>query len=237
MNEKEIQHLESINSFYEKGDYFDEILIEREIDLIKQYPPYSSAIEIGCGNGYSTERLYKLFDSYEVVEPSLKNIELLKKRIPEILCHNFLLEDFIPRKKYDNVLFLNILEHVENPIKSLKSLINIVSDSGLIFISVPNCTTLNRRVGMELGMLEDYSQLAPKDYEVGHRRLYTVDKLKKHCIEADLIVHNIKGIYLKPFSEKQMTLLDGKIIRALHKIGEDIPEYCATLFAICTKKK
>ena len=36
MSMKEIEHLDGISSFYEKGDYMDELMIEREIEIIKR---------------------------------------------------------------------------------------------------------------------------------------------------------------------------------------------------------
>jgi len=237
MNKKEIAHLESINFFYEKGDYMDELMIEREVEIIKKYITESgTALEIGCGSGLSTEKLFGLFRTIEVVEPSLKNIALLKRRMPEVVCHNFLLEDFRSDRIYDFVFFLNVIEHVEDPVASLKDLIKFVKDEGLIFISAPNCMSLNRRAGFRMKILSSYDQMAQKDYEVGHRRLYTVDMLTDHCNQAGLKVLSMKGMYLKPLSEAQMIGLGDNIVRAFYGLGEDIPQYCASLLAVATKK-
>ncbi|NQY54070.1 MAG: class I SAM-dependent methyltransferase [Campylobacteraceae bacterium] len=236
-NLKEIAHLEQINSFYEKGDYIDELMIDREIELIKKsINNYKDALEIGCGNGYSTERLHKLFNEFEVVEPSKKNINLLKKRINTIKCHENLLETFENKKKYENIFFLNVIEHVEDPIESLKSLTKMIKHDGLIFISAPNCMSLNRRAGYKMGLLDNYEAFAPKDYEVGHRRLYTVDMMRDHCEQAGLKILNIKGVYLKALSETQMFSLGDDAIKAFMSLGEDVPQYCAGLLAVATKK-
>ena len=237
MSKKEVEHLESFNSFYEKGDYMDELMIEREIEIIKRYDREGkSALEVGCGSGLSTEKLTSLFSDIEVVEPSLKNIELLKRRAPKVKCHNVLLDDFKTERKYDFVFFLNVIEHVENPIDALKSLSHLVKDEGLIFISCPNCMSLNRRAGYKMGLLKSYDQMAPKDYEVGHRRLYTVDMLRDHCSQAGLKVLSMKGMYLKPLSEAQMIHLGDEALRAFYALGEDVPHLCASLLAIATKE-
>ena len=237
MSEKEIAHLESINPFYEKGDYMDELMIEREIEIIKRYDFQGKrALEVGCGSGLSTEKLFDLFHDIEIIEPSVKNIELLRRRVPDVVCHNVLLDGFKAQSKYDFVFFLNVIEHVEDPIASLKILSHLVKDEGLIFISAPNCMSLNRRAGYKMGLLSSYDQMAPKDYEVGHRRLYTVDMLKDHCNQADLKVLSMKGMYLKPLSEVQMMQLGDEVVRAFYALGEDTPELCASLLAIATKK-
>lgn len=237
INKKEIEHLESINPFYEKGNKMDEMLADREIEFIKAYEDKTKCVlEVGCGNGYSTERLEKLFPDYTVIEPSTKNIELTRKKTQNVLFVETLLEDLKLEGKFDYIIFLNIIEHVEDPIDSLKRLIPLLEDDGKIFISCPNCMSLNRRVGLKMGMLKEYSTLAEKDILVGHRQLYTVDMLKDHCDKAGLKVIEMKGIYPKPLSEKQMSELSDDALRAYHHVGEDIPEYCATLFAIATKK-
>jgi 2-polyprenyl-3-methyl-5-hydroxy-6-metoxy-1,4-benzoquinol methylase len=237
MSEKEIEHLESISPFYEKGDYMDELMIEREIEIIKRYEHEGKcALEVGCGNGSSTEKLCGLFKDIEVIEPSVKNIELLRRKVPDVVCHNALLEDFKAQRKYDFVFFLNVIEHVEDPIASLEALSCLIKDEGFIFISAPNCMSLNRRAGYKMGLLKSYDQMAPKDYEVGHRRLYTVDMLTDHCNQAGLKILSMKGMYLKPLSEAQMMKLGDEIVRAFYALGEDVPELCASLLAIATKK-
>lgn len=239
MINNEIERLEKINDFYKKGDLMDEMIIDREVILLKNTcKSFGNAIEIGCGNGYSTERLYPLFNSYEVVEPSTKNINLLNKRIgKEITCHNMLLEDFNPSKLFDNIVFLNIIEHVENPVKSLKEVNNILSENGQVYISAPNCMSLNRRAGYNMGLLESFDTLAPKDYLVGHRRLYTVEMMEDHCKQAGLKIIHMKGIYLKPLSESMMYDLGMETIKAFYELGEDVPQYCACLFAVAEKIK
>lgn len=237
MNEKEVAHLESISTFYQKGDHMDRLMIEREMEIIGRYRRGgTSALEIGCGDGFSTERLLQLFPGIEVVEPSKRNIELLRRRLPEIPVHNQLLEDYKTDKRFDFIFFLNVIEHVEEPVQTLSQIARLMRDEGLVFITAPNCMSLNRRAGFRMGLLPTYEQMAPKDYEVGHRRLYTVDMLTEHCELAGLKILEMKGLYLKPLSERQMNDLGDSAVRAFYSLGEDLPHYCASLLAIATKK-
>lgn len=238
-NEQEIDRLERINEFYKRGDVMDELLIDREVELLKRLiNPSGRAIEIGCGNGYLTERLARLFNNLFVLEPSLKNLELMRSRvsIPAKNIFNALLEDFQIKHKFDEIIFLNILEHVEDPISSLRKVESMLSDEGRVYISVPNCMSLNRRAGLKMGLLESYDKFAPKDVEVGHRRLYTVQMLTDHIEAAGLRLEAMKGLYLKPLAESQMIELGMDVVKAFHRLGEDIPEYCASLFAIARKR-
>ena len=236
-NREEIKHLDSISEFYEKGDHMDELMVDREVDIIKRYyVEGKSALEVGCGSGSCTVKLAEIFDDLEVVEPSPKNIALLKQKLPHVECHQDLIEKFMPKRQYDFIFFLNVIEHVEEPVISLRYLSKLLKDEGLIFVTAPNCMSLNRRAGYKMGVLESYDTLAPKDIEVGHRRLYTVDMLRDHCEQADLKVLEMKGMYLKPLSEAQMIALGEDVVNAFYLLGEEIPEYCASLLAIATKK-
>ncbi len=238
MNE-EIKRLDEISDFYARGDYMDELLVEREIALIDKLKRSNrNALEVGCGNGYSTARLIRLFDALEVVEPSQKNVELMQKRVDrEIPCHNMLLEDFRTDRRFDNIVFLNVIEHVEHPVEELIRLRKLLSEKGLIYITAPNGMSLNRRAGFEMGLLPSYDQLAPKDYELGHRRLYTAEMMADHVRQAGLSLVAMKGVYLKPLSEKQMIALGDAAVRAFYALGEDVPQYCANIFAVAGKKR
>jgi 2-polyprenyl-3-methyl-5-hydroxy-6-metoxy-1,4-benzoquinol methylase len=237
MANPETSHLESFTSFYEKEDPMDALLIERELEIIRKTctPAGKTALEVGCGNGLATIGLSAIFPELEVVEAAAGNIELLRRRLPGIPCHQTLLEDFKPDRKFDHIFFLNVIEHVEDPVASLRHLAGLLRDEGRVFISAPNCMSLNRRAGYLMGLLDSYDQFAPKDYEVGHRRLYTTRMLEDHCTQAGLRILDLKGLYLKPLSEKQMLALGDAAIRAFHQLGEDVPEYCACLLAIATK--
>lgn len=59
---------------------------------------------------------------------------MMKQKIDkEIVCHTVLLEEFKTDKKYDNVIFFNVLEHIEEPIECLKALENLIRDEGYIY--------------------------------------------------------------------------------------------------------
>lgn len=234
----EIQKLEEISDFYAKGDLMDELLVDREIELIKQATStFGRAIEIGCGNGYSTERLLPLFKGLHVVEPSTKNVKLMLNRVKKDVPHQVsLLEEYETDEKYDHVIFLHVLEHVDDPFASLNKIASLLSDEGQAFISVPNCMSLNRRAGYKMGLLKSYDTMAQKDHDLGHRRLYTVQMLTDHIESCGLRVESMKGIFLKSLSEAQMMDLGMDAIRAFYQIGDDIPQYCANLFAVVRKK-
>lgn len=237
--QEELERLEKVHCFYEEEDVFDKLIIERENELIREhFTSNTDVLEVGCGNGYASVLFRDYFKSYDVVEPVEDNIKLLNKRLLDnnesvsINITKCLFEELNTEKRYDYILLLNILEHVENPTHFLIKSRELLKPKGRIAISVPNFMSLNRRAGNIMGVLEDMEKMAPKDYRVGHRRLYSTDLIIEQSRLAELEVEILSGIFLKPLSEQQMMELGMEVVRAFYKLGEDIPEYCSTIFAI-----
>ena len=67
-NIKEIEHLESITSFYEEGDYIDELMIDREIELIKKSLERNKGKRKAAADelGISERTLYRKIKQYDL---------------------------------------------------------------------------------------------------------------------------------------------------------------------------
>ena len=126
-----------------------------------------------------------------------------------------------------------ILEHVEDPVQILSHFRKFLTSNGKMFVSVPNAEVLNRRLGHLAGLLPDMKALSEHDFILGHKRYYTVTSLTEDIHKAGYVVERMEGIYLKPFTTKQMVSLnfDKKIINALCEAGIDYPELCCGILA------
>lgn len=102
-----------------------------------------------------------------------------------------------------------------------------------MFLTVPNSEVLNRRLGNLAGMLPNMLELSEHDHLAGHKRYYTVQTLEEDVQKAGCVVERFEGIYLKPFTTKQMISLDfdQKVIDALCTVGIDYPELCCGILA------
>ena len=67
----------------------------------------------------------------------------------------------------------------------------------------------------------------------GHKRYYTLSSFKKELNDAGLDIIKIEGIYLKPFTTKQMISLNlnSTILESLCILGVDYPELSSGLLA------
>jgi 2-polyprenyl-3-methyl-5-hydroxy-6-metoxy-1,4-benzoquinol methylase len=224
-------------------DFDNEILLnwypKRILDFAKGA---ESLLELGLGHGYTTSIFSKHFNKHVVLEGSEEVIKNFRKKYPdcrvEIVKTYF--EDFSHDEKFDVIVLGFVLEHVDDPLKILLHFKKYLKpNGGKMFVSVPNAEVLNRRLGNIAGMLPDMQVLSENDHILGHQRYYTVKTLSEDIHKAGYEIERMEGIYLKPFTTKQILSLDldKKVIDALCVVGIYYPELsCGILAQIKTDK-
>jgi 2-polyprenyl-3-methyl-5-hydroxy-6-metoxy-1,4-benzoquinol methylase len=229
---------EHVGAYERKSIYdFDNLLQlewypRRIVDL---YPDANSLMELGLGHGVTTNAFHPHFKRHLVVDASPAVIENFKKLYPdckpEITCSLF--EEFDSAERFDLIVFGYVLEHVDDPVVVMRHFKKFLSEKGRMFITVPNASVLNRRLGNLAGMLPNITQMSDHDLLLGHKRYYTLETLTKDIEEAGLKVLRMEGIYLKPFTTKQMMSLElgQEVMNALCQVGIDYPELSCSLLA------
>ena len=102
-------------------------------------------LDIGGGTGALSAEVRKSFRQSKV-ETHIIDLDESARNSAEKNGHNFHLgrfEDFNYNQKFDLILALNILEHVENPSKFLMNCHNLLSDSGVLVLQTPNYKSLD----------------------------------------------------------------------------------------------
>ncbi len=123
-------------------------IIQRSSLLRKHIKPREGTriLDVGCATGkflmYFKDR-YK-FDVYGV-EPNIRLCNILKEQ--NINIYNCTIEDAPLQKNfYDIICMFHVLEHVWDPIFTLKKLNTVLKHGGLLFIELPNFDATARRV-------------------------------------------------------------------------------------------
>lgn len=227
-------------SIYErKNDYdYDNSIILNWYPrrVIEQSVNSRSILELGLGHGYTAEIFAKHFSRHVILEGSSAVIEnyknLFPKSTPEIIETYF--ENFETDEKFDVIVMGFVLEHVDNPLQIMLHFKKFLNPNGKLFVTVPNAEALNRRLGYYSGMLSNMQLLSENDKISGHKRYYTVNSLISEIKTAGFEIEKIEGVYLKPFTTKQMMSLnfDQKIITALCTAGIDYPELTLGIMAV-----
>lgn len=194
-----------------------------------------SLLELGLGHGYTTDIFSEHFTRHVVVEGSPEIIRSFRGKHSEcpaeIVAAYF--ENFQTAERFDVIVMGFILEHVDDPLLILRRFRQFLAPGGRIFLAVPNAQVLNRRLGYHAGMLDSMTRLSEHDVLLGHKRYYTVDSLREVVEQSGCQVERLEGIYLKPFTTRQILDLglDGKILEAMCTVGIAYPELSCGLLA------
>ena len=101
-------------------------------------------LDVGCGGGLLSEPMSRLGAKVVGIDASSRNIEVAKLHAKEsnlnIEYHCTSPEKFKTEKKFDVILNMEIVEHVEDLDFFLKSCSDLLSDNGVMFIATINKT-------------------------------------------------------------------------------------------------
>jgi len=128
--EHEIEQPDTISGKYEH--------IVQEI-IRFEHDKTAAIIDIGCARSEILRSLQNLgFSNLTGIDPSLKNVEYLKSK--GINGIHAAIKTIDTSKQYKIVLFLAVLEHIQNLHQTLDTLYNITAINGIVIISVPDMT-------------------------------------------------------------------------------------------------
>ena len=103
-----------------------------------------SLLDIGCGGGLLSEPMCRLGADVTGIDASKKNIEISKIHAKEkklkINYLNTSPEKLNTKKKYDIILNMEIVEHVDNLNYFIKTCSNLLKKNGLMFVATLNKT-------------------------------------------------------------------------------------------------
>lgn len=237
--ETEKKRLRNISEAHSYMDGFNGRLSKyRAKKILDVYKGRGKLLDIGAGEGVLASLIADTFDEIWILEDSEPYLRKAKETLKNynVKYVSQLVEEFRTEAKFDLILASGILEHVKEPQEVLGKVKHWLGDRGLFIAIVPNATSLHRRVGLHMGLMNNYYELGELDFRVGHRRYYDLNYLREEVAKAGLHVIDFGGILLKPLPNAEMDRLDERYCDALYEIGEDYPELCAEIFAVCKGK-
>lgn len=117
-------------------------------DVFKLLQPFLSKelkiLDFGCGQGAFSQRLVDAgmkVDACDIDESQIRaNVNRkIKLDLNKDISSNF-------SEKYDILIALEIIEHLENPWKYLRDCLSLVKDDGIIVLSTPNISSFTSRL-------------------------------------------------------------------------------------------
>jgi 2-polyprenyl-3-methyl-5-hydroxy-6-metoxy-1,4-benzoquinol methylase len=133
------------------------------------YPGRGKLLEIGCGLGYLLAAFKQ--DGWDVlgVEPYLQACRYAHDQLGVEAKHAILETAELPEESFDVVLLNHVIEHVENPLGTLRAVNRVLKPGGHFVIETPRYDTLSFKL---LGRRERSINC------VGHIYFFTTQTLK-----------------------------------------------------------
>tara|TARA_B100002051_G_scaffold275476_1_gene319679 strand:+ start:1087 stop:1815 length:729 start_codon:yes stop_codon:yes gene_type:complete len=160
-------------------------------------------LDIGCGGGLLSEPMARLGAEVTGIDPLKKNIEIakihLKKSKLKIKYYNFSPEKFKSNNKFDVVLNMEIVEHVENVDFFIKQSTKFLKKKGIMFIATLNQTLKSyifAIVGAEY--ILKWLPIGTHDWE----KFIKPEELVKICKKNSLDLKNLDGMSYNPIINK-----------------------------------
>lgn len=117
-------------------------------DLIKKYLPEPSRVaDLAAGEGAFSVRLKELGHSVKAIDFSDENwkapeIELELQNLDSEFAEKILAGD----NKFDAVVAIEIIEHLENPFRFARECAKLLKKDGLLFLTTPNVEAVQSRL-------------------------------------------------------------------------------------------
>lgn len=201
--------------------------------IIRRFGHTTSLLELGLGHGFTAEIFPAACDEYVVLDGSTVVIDQFRQKHPdfsgEVVETYF--ENYDTDKRFDVIVMGFVLEHVDDPDLLLQRYRRFMKPGGRMYIAVPNAKSMNRRLGMEMGLIDDIYSLNANDLALGHQRQYCRATLAAAVRKAGYTITHEEGIYLKPLPLHVLQTLPDmeKNMQGLLKVGIEFPDLCVAL--------
>ena len=159
-------------------------------------------LDLGCGGGIASEPLCRLGANLTGVDESKKLIEVAKLHAKNMkLKINYQctsIQNLVKLKnKYDVVVALELLEHVNNLKEFCKLITNLLTEDGIIILSTINKTFLSKLFVID--MAEKVLKKIPKGTH-HYEKFITPTEIKDIFNNYNFNLKTIKGINLNPIN-------------------------------------
>ena len=220
INKEEIQKFSNladewwdVNGKFKPLHMFNPIRIEYILDEISKHFQISrkrknllqnlEILDIGCGGGLISEPMAYLGANVTGIDAAEKNIKVAfihsKKSKLKINYLNKSPEQLTAEKKFDIILNLEIVEHVDNLDLYLKSCSNLLKRNGLMFTATINRTLISyikAIIGAEY--ILRWLPIGTHDWN----KFIKPEELEKKLLDNKFITKDLKGLEFNPIFKK-----------------------------------
>jgi len=95
-------------------------------------------LDVGCGDGHFLHCCEKLGFETVGVEPSKLLSEYASKKINGRVINGYYTQNLFPERSFDVITFIQVIEHLQNPVEILKIAYYNLKPGGVLIIEVPS---------------------------------------------------------------------------------------------------
>lgn len=140
-------------SYYPTGGY-DRAYYRRRIqpsqrdklDIVRRFRQFGTLLDVGCGAGFFVREATEQGFSAQGIELSREAVEFGMREGDVRLREGDLLHTQYPDTSFDIVTLWHVLEHLPQPVETLKRIRALLKPGGMLVIAVPNFDSFQARV-------------------------------------------------------------------------------------------
>jgi ubiquinone/menaquinone biosynthesis C-methylase UbiE len=181
------------------------------VELLERERP-QRVLEVGCGADTIANH-WPPGSELVIVEPAVGFAAMARAAttsMPQVEVMEATLEQAAPalaHRTFDMVLVSGLLHEVADCDQLLDSVHRICSPGTLVHVNVPNARSIHRLLGLEMGVIEDVTQLSAMQLKLQQFRTFTLESLTELVTARNFSVVDSGSYFVKPFTHGQMEWL------------------------------
>ncbi len=206
------KNIGTFKSYSNRLDQFEGFELNKYLNMYKP----KKILEIGSGRGYFSKLLFdkkfvEVIDFFDVSQ----DIKILEKEISEFKTSinvNFYNNDLnLIKEKYDSIIILNTLHHINDRKEFFKKINNLLNHSSSIFLSEPTNALVRKHFTLKKILYQkefftkpmvthhpisrsEIKRLTKDNFVIKYMNYKYIDKIKKN-----FLLNLIKGYYISSF--------------------------------------
>jgi 2-polyprenyl-3-methyl-5-hydroxy-6-metoxy-1,4-benzoquinol methylase len=197
-------------------------------------------LDVGCGYGRNGWEIQKLGNRVTGIESDATAIKVAAERLERVAPVNLLDLDAVRAqlagRKFDVIIFADVLEHLPWPIGALRSYVEFLKDGGSVIVSLPNVALWSVRLALLFGRFQ-YTGSGVMD--ATHMRFFTRRSVREMFAAAALkpvattynpgIVRVLLPLIKKAAPQNPTALIDSRAYRTYVKLVHPVERAVASL--------
>jgi 2-polyprenyl-3-methyl-5-hydroxy-6-metoxy-1,4-benzoquinol methylase len=169
-------------------EYFE----DENLALLRHAPSGVRVLDVGCGSGLLGARLRTRRNRVWGVDSAAAIAQAAAGRLARFMLADITdadaVAELLGEERFEAIVFADVLEHIPDPVGTLRSYLRFLAPGGAVLVSVPNVAVWNVRAGLLLGR---FSYTPTGTLDRTHLRFFTRANLERALAEAGLRVELI----------------------------------------------